>query len=137
MNLPISQITQFVLSFRILLHNFHGSEAQIHVKILDNKPSLSKKNATLVVNTKAFAMTGSYLSWSFLTCSDKIGLRWRCGKSMKARRTQSIMERKWYQKQFVCEFENIIKYPFDTEFCNFTMVYEGAAESLVSLEAAR
>ena len=49
----------------------------------------------------------------------------------------TIMERKWYQKQFVCEFENIIKYPFDTEFCNFTMVYEGAAESLVSLEAAR
>ena len=71
MNLPISQITQFVLSFRIILHNFHGSEAQIHVKILDNKQSLSKKNATLVVNAKASAMTGSYLSWSFLTCSDK------------------------------------------------------------------
>ena len=48
----------------------------------------------------------------------------------------TIVERKWYQKQFVCEFENIIKYPFDTEFCHITMVYEGAAESLVSLQPA-
>ena len=46
----------------------------------------------------------------------------------------TIVNRKWYQKQFVCEFENIFKYPFDTEFCNLTIVYEGAAESLVSLE---
>ena len=46
----------------------------------------------------------------------------------------TIVERKWYQKQFICEFENIIKYPFDTEFCNFTIVYEGTAESLISLE---
>ena len=45
-----------------------------------------------------------------------------------------IVERKWYQKQFICDFENIIKYPFDTELCNFTMAYNGAAESLVSLQ---
>ena len=45
-----------------------------------------------------------------------------------------IVERKWYQKQFICDFENIIKYPFDTELCNITVVYDGAAESLVELE---
>ena len=45
-----------------------------------------------------------------------------------------IVERKWYQKQFICDFENIIKYPFDTELCNITVVYEGAAESLVELQ---
>ena len=49
----------------------------------------------------------------------------------------TLVRRKWQQKEFICEFFNILKYPFDTEMCSMILRYDGVAGTLVTFNPKR
>ena len=49
----------------------------------------------------------------------------------------TIVKTQSYQNKFICQFENIASYPFDTEICTIEIVYGGPTANLVALQPSR
>ena len=49
----------------------------------------------------------------------------------------TIIKTQSYHTTFICQFENIARYPFDTETCTIEILYGGPSVNLVALQPSR